>query len=540
MRLYISKLAARCVVLDAVKATVSGILPFLHSGRVNWFAFVLKNRYFVFHRSEIYKRLLNAPASRTLGKVLLLEKAVPCHVVRTGTKWLDLQKPPLRDGPEKRVVFITKKRGENFVAAIGTLQKARPKEQERVSLARDGGLSRRRRRGQAGTAFRGRRARSSPARLRTVRFFFAGARRTDDKGRFRQQFTAGSIDRLKASLSAQRKQWITKPYEVVDVFYATDRKFEIREGERRKIEYLNRLDENVAKLSYGVCKVSIPSDHEMGKLETPSILHFEIHENPEKHFVLLDCSAISSRSFFDQVRSLVVQGNDKSVFVFIHGYNVGFEDAVKRTAQLARDMRFQGVPILYSWASAANKSRYPKDEETIEFTKKRLKEFLQNLSRKSGAKKIHLIAHSMGNRALMGALSLLPAPTVSAKLFKQVVLTAPDIPRQDVETLIAAAGANAERITLYASKKDKALLLSRKFHSYQRLGYVYEFPFYIFGMDSIDASKVKTDFTGHSAFAKTRTILGDLSALVQYGEMPSKRFGLRELPTPDGLCWAFF
>jgi esterase/lipase superfamily enzyme len=40
-------------------------------------------------------------------------------------------------------------------------------------------------------------------------------------------------------------------------------------------------------------------------------------------------------------------------FVFIHGYNVSFDAAVKLTAQLSRDMRFPGAPILYSWASAA-------------------------------------------------------------------------------------------------------------------------------------------------------------------------------------------
>lgn len=539
MRLYISKLVARCVVLDAGKTTVSGILPFLRSRRIHWFAFVLKDRYFVFRRSEIYKRLLNALASRSVGKVLLLEKAAPSHAVRAGAKWLDVQKPPLRGGPEKRAVFIAKKRGENFVAAVGILQKSRPKKQEQALFARNA-ASGRQSRGQTEKTFRGRPASFLPARPHAVRLFFGSAPRARVAGPFKRQL-AWSMDRLRASFSAPGKPWVTKPYEIVDVFYATDRKFEVCEGVGKKLEYLNRLDENAAKLSYGVCKVSIPSNHVMGKLETPSILHFEIHENPEKHFVLLDCSAMSSRSFFDQVRSIVVQGDNKSAFVFIHGYNVSFDDAVKRTAQLARDMRFQGVPILYSWASAANKSRYPKDEETVELTKKRLKEFLQSLSQKSGAKETHLIAHSMGNRALMGALSLLPsAPAASPKLFKQVVLTAPDIPRQDIETLVAAAGANAERVTLYASKKDKALLLSRKFHSYQRLGYVYKFPFYIFGMDSIDASKVKTDFTGHSAFARTRTILGDLSALVRYGEMPSNRFGLKELPTPNGLCWTFF
>ena len=37
--------------------------------------------------------------------------------------------------------------------------------------------------------------------------------------------------------------------------------------------------------------------------------------------------------------------------VFIHGFNVPFEDAIYRTAQLAHDLDFDGAPILYSWPS---------------------------------------------------------------------------------------------------------------------------------------------------------------------------------------------
>ncbi len=331
-----------------------------------------------------------------------------------------------------------------------------------------------------------------------------------------------------------------EPYEIVDVFYATDREPEVRNSDDKPLKYLNHLA-NKAKLSYGVCKVTIPADHRLGKLESPSIFRLEIREDPAKHFTLLDCYSMNTKGFFDEVKTVVDKGVEKSAFVFIHGFNVNFVDAAKSTAQLTTDMRFQGVPILYSWASAAHKRRYAKDEETVELTVKRLKSFLEDLCAKSGTKTIHLIAHSMGNRALVKALAALHANTISAtKLFKQVVLTAPDVPRQDVENLIDAASVNAERITLYASKKDKALLLSKGLHDYERLGFVYKkFPFIISGMDSIDASSVKTDFLAHSVFAKTRTVLTDLSELIRHGEVPGKRFGLKDLATPDGLCWTF-
>jgi esterase/lipase superfamily enzyme len=237
----------------------------------------------------------------------------------------------------------------------------------------------------------------------------------------------------------------------------------------------------------------------------------------------------------------VLAKGEKAAFVFIHGYNVGFEDAIKRTAQLSRDMKFPGVPILYSWASAAAKRLYAKDEETVALTVQRLADFLEKLSKSSGAKELHLIAHSMGNRALINAITALQSRTrTKARRFKQVVLTAPDVPRQDAEQLIAVASQTAERITLYSSNKDKALLASKGLHANPRLGFVYSnFPYVVPGLDSIDASSVATDFLGHSFFSSTRTVLGDLSAVILDGKPPNQRFGLKQLRTPSGLCWRF-
>ena len=141
---------------------------------------------------------------------------------------------------------------------------------------------------------------------------------------------------------------------------------------------------------------------------------------------------------------------------------------------------------------------------------------------------------------MMGALERLGLPqTRGAKPFKQVVLTAPDVPRKDVESLIEAASLRAERVTLYASRKDKALGISKAKHKYERLGKVYGFPYVLVGMDSIDASDVRTDFLAHTVFAKTRTVLGDLQALIAHGDPPDQRFGLTSLKSPAGICWKF-
>jgi esterase/lipase superfamily enzyme len=261
-----------------------------------------------------------------------------------------------------------------------------------------------------------------------------------------------------------------------------------------------------------------------------------MHEDPEKHFTIRGCSTRSASAFFKELQSRTDQSKEKSCFVFIHGYNVSFEDAAKRTAQLACDLKFLGVPILYSWASAADWRKYPKDVETVDMTVDRLNTFLARLVQLSGARDIHLIAHSMGNRALVNALKQMKVRP-NEKPFKQVVLTAPDVPREQVEPLIKAVSEKAERVTLYASNKDKALGLSRVKNDYERLGKVYGYPFVLEGMDSIDASSVKTDFWAHTVFAKTRTVLGDLAALIADGRPPDERFGLKRITSPNGVSW---
>ena len=64
------------------------------------------------------------------------------------------------------------------------------------------------------------------------------------------------------------------------------------------------------------------------------------------------------------------------------------DDAAPRTAQLACDLKFLGVPILYSWASANDPRRYSKDEDTVGLTVKRLTAFLSKLIQSSGAEQI--------------------------------------------------------------------------------------------------------------------------------------------------------
>ena len=78
--------------------------------------------------------------------------------------------------------------------------------------------------------------------------------------------------------------------------------------------------------------------------------------------------------------------------------------AARRVAQLAYDLDFDGTPMLYSWPSQASPTAYAVDEAAVGISGRRMADFLETVVAQSGAEHIHLIAHSMGNRALIEAL----------------------------------------------------------------------------------------------------------------------------------------
>jgi esterase/lipase superfamily enzyme len=283
--------------------------------------------------------------------------------------------------------------------------------------------------------------------------------------------------------------------------------------------------------------VSIPRDHRLGILEAPCIWKLEFRPNPAKHVVLLNVARETDDEFYTAVSGRVRGSARKEALVFVHGYNVTFEDAARRTAQLAYDLAFDGAAILYSWPSKGDLGSYVIDETNVEWTTPHLESFLSDLAAKSQARTIHLIAHSMGNRALASALGALTAKRDRPlPCFSQLVLTAPDIDADSFRQVAHAFRSAAERTTLYASVADKALQVSKKFHGYPRAG---DCMLCVPGIDTIDASAVDTGLIGHSYYGSSRSVLSDLFWLLREGRPPEERFGMRVVDGPEGAHYAF-
>ena len=315
----------------------------------------------------------------------------------------------------------------------------------------------------------------------------------------------------------------------VEVFYGTDRK----QSGATDLEYFYGPDRNrnnpTGPMAYGTCTVTIPPNHKVGNIETPSWWRLEFSSNPKSHIILAAIQPGSKAAFFDKMKAVIGATQRKEAFVFVHGYNVTFEAAAKRTAQIAFDLGFDGAPIMYSWPSRGELSAYTKDESNIQWTEPHLQAFLQDIAERSGASAIHLIAHSMGNRALTRAFANL-SETQNQQIkekFKAVILTAPDIDADVFKNQIAPKMLESEvHITLYASSNDKALLASKELHGNPRAGDSGGQLVILDGIETIDASDANTGFLGHSYFAESRDIITDIFQIFKDGTKAHKRKGL--------------
>jgi esterase/lipase superfamily enzyme len=286
--------------------------------------------------------------------------------------------------------------------------------------------------------------------------------------------------------------------------------------------------------SYGVARVSVPDDHRMGALEKPRLWKLQFRTEPAKHIVLLGTDQLTQDAFTRRGSEAIAVSATPEALLFVHGYNVTFADAARRAAQIAYDLQFDGLPMLYSWPSEGTTLRYPTDADNSLWTRPHFADFLRLALSRLGARRLHLLAHSMGNRVVTQGLADL-TPTESAGL-GQVIFAAPDVDAAIFTQLAAQFLHRADRYTLYASSNDLALKASQKLARYPRAGQSSPTIVIIDGIDTIDASQLDTGLMSHSYYGDRTTILSDLFSLIRNNLEPRKRFGLTA--SNDGY-WTF-
>jgi esterase/lipase superfamily enzyme len=327
---------------------------------------------------------------------------------------------------------------------------------------------------------------------------------------------------------ANRRYKQSQGFATVRVFYGTNR---APTGDVKPALFYGK---GRGELQYGYLNVTIPQIHKEAELETQprwAEYRFVLSEaSMRRRYVLLDqVTPLAKDDFVRALRQQIKDSPSKDLFIFVHGFNNTFEDAARRAAQMAYDLDFDGTPILYSWPSQGSATAYAVDEAAVGISGRKMADFLETVVAQSGAERVHVLAHSMGNRALIEALQTYlakRAPDKRRHIFGQIVFTAPDVDRDYFMDAIESLRGAAERVTLYASDNDYALRSSQFLHGAPRAGTAGDVIIKLAGLDTIDMSAVPADALGHSYFAANSGAIYDIFRILWRGDPPPQRCGM--------------
>jgi esterase/lipase superfamily enzyme len=288
-------------------------------------------------------------------------------------------------------------------------------------------------------------------------------------------------------------------------------------------------------IHYGHCRVFVPRSHQVGS--TGSGWWKRTLLQIDDRLKLLSVTPQSSSVFWRQFHQQLAESvhDERDAVVFIHGYNVSFNEAALRAAQIGFDLQVRGAMAFYSWASRGTLAGYAADEAAIELDEKPIADFLCDMALRSGARKVHVIAHSMGNRVVLRAMDQIArqAEKRSGVRFGQVILAAADVDTRKFNELCSAYGQLSERTTLYVSTRDLAIESSRWLHDFPRAGLMPPVTI-ASGIDTINAANTDLTLMGHGYVAEAKDVMSDIHALIHHGAAPQQRFGLRATRTPQG------
>jgi esterase/lipase superfamily enzyme len=317
------------------------------------------------------------------------------------------------------------------------------------------------------------------------------------------------------------------------VWFGTNRKPLTNDGE--VVGFSSSRD---SRTHYGSCHVAVPESHKIGSTGSP--LWKRIVTLTDDRLRLQRINTLIEDTYWESVQEVLrsVAVEERDAVVFLHGYNVSFEEAALRSAQLGFDLGIAGVMAFYSWPSKGTLKGYPADEASIDASEGFITDFLTRMATQSGAARVHIIAHSMGNRGLLRAIDRIASTAAkeSAVPFNQIILAAADVDRDTFARLSIAYRSVARRTTMYVCAKDKAAEASHWLHDYPRAGLappVLVVP----GIDTINVSNLDLTLLGHGYVAEARDVLQDMHRLIREGSPPERRFGLRKEVTPEGSTY---
>ncbi|MGI9357142.1 MAG: alpha/beta hydrolase [Rhizobiaceae bacterium] len=273
-------------------------------------------------------------------------------------------------------------------------------------------------------------------------------------------------------------------------------------------------------LSFASVDVSIPPNHQVGSLEIAK----RLPPDPRKEFVVLNPQKYDASSGFVQQIDRELnkrEVSDRTILVFVHGYNTKLSSAVLRAAQFAEDANYTGVTVLFSWASRGRTVDYVYDLNSALHARDDL---LRTGNVLSGTKATgyDILAHSMGNLLTVEAFvkAQLRGRFNRGNRIRNIILASPDIDIDVFKKQMAVFPKNERNFFVLISRDDKALLVSRRLAGgVNRVGAGSADELAALGVTVIDLSEVDDKGSlSHSKFADSPEIVQLIGQRIDKGQ----------------------
>jgi esterase/lipase superfamily enzyme len=194
--------------------------------------------------------------------------------------------------------------------------------------------------------------------------------------------------------------------------------------------------------------------------------------------------------------------------------------------------------LFFSWPADGNLLSYIRDEADLEWSVPQIAELLQKLAQYVGSERLDVVAHSLGTRGVVMALSRMACNPSTTLLINELVLVAADIDKDHFLDAWPQIRPLIRHTTLYASENDKALRASHEAHGYPLLGEAGEHLTVLSGIETIDVSPAgKRRFSGHIYHLYHPVVAADLQMLLNTGRHAEKRANLRRAKHQGVTYW---
>lgn len=216
----------------------------------------------------------------------------------------------------------------------------------------------------------------------------------------------------------------------------------------------NRSEE----VRFALYTVSVPKDRSLGQITWPP-RHGKV--DPLTQFVTADEEVFQTKGAFRAKLRKDLALHDGEAVIFVHGYNTNFAEGVYRVAQFAHDLELPGSVVEYSWPSAGAALGYAYDRDSASAARDGLEDLIHEVAA-AGARRIVLVAHSMGAGILMEALrsAALRGDQRTLRLVSGLILISPDIDVDVFREEARSIGTLPQPFVIFGSSHDKVLRLS--------------------------------------------------------------------------------